>query len=103
MKLWEYAIAPDGTWPLAEGAQPCVGSGLCCKTARCQVGVEKHGPGRDCPSLRERDGRYWCGEIEDADEAEAARLREHLYVGAGCCMPLFNEVREAILRKLRRP
>lgn len=52
----------DGTWPLAvingRPSSPCVGSGLCCRKALCEVGLEKHGsrPG-PCPSLVEKDGR----------------------------------------------
>jgi len=94
----------DGVWPLAEGAVPCVGSGLCCKKARCVIGTMKHGAGGDCPSLVERDGRFWCGEILNAAPEIAAKMREHLYVGAGCCMPLFNQAREQLIEraKLRR-
>lgn len=92
---------PEGFWPLAEDAEPCVGSGLCCKTGRCSIGAMKHGPGRDCPSLVERDGRHYCGEILNASPEEAARLRRHLYIGAGCCMTVGNRARQEIISRDR--
>lgn len=85
-------------------AKPCVGSGLCCLKARCFLGVLAHGPGAECPSLvwkstREdaspgEEGRYWCGEILKAEGEAQEQLRRQLYVGEGCCMPLFNSLRE---------
>lgn len=79
---------------------PCVGSGLCCLKARCWVGIRVHGPGNRCPSLvwDEAQRRYWCGEILKSKEPE--KLKEELYVGAGCCMSLFNTLRQERLRDM---
>lgn len=74
--------------------KPCVGSGLCCLKTRCWIGARVHGPGDKCPSLVWKDERYWCGEILKADPETQEKLKEELYVGAGCCMPLFNNLRE---------
>ena len=74
-------------------AVPCVGSGLCCLKARCGLGVQLHGPGKECPSLVWKHEKYLCGEILKAEGEEAENLRKQLSVGAGCCMPLFNDLR----------
>ncbi len=74
---------------------PCVGSGFCCITARCALGAQLHGPGTDCPSLVWRDGRYWCGEV-----LREPAVGPRLDVGAGCCAPLFNDLRRAILASM---
>jgi hypothetical protein len=80
--------------------KPCVGSGLCCLKARCWIGARIHGPGDKCPSLVWKDERYWCGEILKAEKAEAESLKQELYVGEGCCMPLFNTYREERFRSM---
>ncbi len=81
---------------------PCVGSGLCCLKARCWVGAQIHGLGDKCPSLVWKDERYWCGEILRAKEQEAEQLKKQLYVGDGCCMSLFNEMREERFRSMSK-
>lgn len=83
--------------------KPCVGSGLCCLKARCHLGVAEHGPGAECPSLVWKDGRYWCGIVlkatsESAEEGE--NLKRQLYIGEGCCMPLFNSLRDERFRNM---
>lgn len=84
-------------------AKPCVGSGLCCLKARCFLGVLAHGPGAECPSLVWKEGRYWCGEILKAEgEAAQEHLRQQLSVGEGCCMPLFNSLREERFRSMTK-
>jgi len=91
----------DGFWPLDQDASPCVGSGYCCKKAPCPLGVQLHGPIAPCPSLVEKDGRHWCGEILRAPPEEAARLRQDLYVGAGCCSPM-NSDRQRVLLQIAK-
>jgi len=76
---------------------PCVGSGFCCKKARCVLGALKHGPGDNCPSLVWKDGRHWCGEVLNTEGAEQQKVVAHLYIGEGCCSPL-NSDRLIILR-----
>lgn len=86
----------------------CVGSGYCCRKAPCweawryypEMSIQNFGsedsPG--CPALRERDGRHWCGLVEDAQGEEKWRLQQSLSIGAGCCSSL-NSTRLEILRK----
>jgi len=88
----------DEDWAI--DAKPCVGSGLCCLKARCSIGVMVHGPGAECPSLVWKEGRYWCGEILKAEGEAREDLRRQLSVGAGCCMPLFNSLREERFRSM---
>lgn len=91
------------TWyrsPLTEeGYESCIGSGFCCKTARCVEGARLHGPGDNCPSLVFSEGRYWCGAILEATEIEQKRLKASLHVGSGCCANL-NSDRQEMLHKL---
>lgn len=77
-------------------AKPCVGSGYCCKTAPCELGLKLHGPVAPCPSLTFQEGRYWCQQILNATGAERETLIEGLAIGAGCCSPL-NSDRKAFL------
>jgi len=76
---------------------PCVGSGYCCKKARCVLGALRHGPGDNCPSLAWEDGRYWCQIIKEADGEALDLLKADLAIGAGCCSPLFNQDRLIVL------
>lgn len=77
---------------------PCLGSGYCCKKARCTLGAYLHGPGRDCPSLVFKDGRYWCGAVLDAEGERKQFLIDQLHIGAGCCSSL-NSDRQKMLRE----
>ena len=80
---------------LHPGAKPCVGCSACCRKAPCGVAQRVHGPVKKCPSLKYRDGRYICALCELPGEL-GERYREELYVGAGCCMSLFNQDRDNI-------
>ncbi len=82
---------------------PCKRSGRCCKTSACPFGIwdaAKH----QCSYLEvaeHGDGYtiYSCG-IKDKIEAlphEAMAMVSPAF-GAGCCMPLFNDDRNAIIR-----
>ena len=78
-------------------ATSCVGSGFCCTKAICFEGQKKLGKAiTPCPLLRWDGKRHKCGLLEDAEPAEAERLKESLAVGAGCCMPLFNDWRKVL-------
>lgn len=91
--------------PLYPGAEPCVGSGFCCKKGPCAYG-ESIGPDNPrCKHLQEvpqDDGlhpRYTCGIY---DEIVKQPFWEHNPAfGAGCCSSLFNPDRAAILRDIR--
>jgi hypothetical protein len=82
--------------------RPCVRSGMCCKTIQCAFGewdAAKH----QCTFLQEAEHGpgfiiYSCGkkaEIEALPPEYRADLNPAF--GAGCCMPMFNEARRAIL------
>ena len=73
----------------------CLGCGYCCKKAPCSLAMSKHGAVAPCPSLRFHDGRYWCGEVEDAKtEKERNFIVGNLYIGAGCCSSLNSDRRK---------
>ena len=84
--------------PLARRASPCVRSGLCCKKAPCAFGVSKSDTDLACLYLEgDAPGNYRCG---IAEWIVTQRGWEHNPAfGAGCCMPLFNEDRERVLRE----
>lgn len=72
--------------------RPCLGSGFCCKQALCGVGVTRHGLREGpCPSLVDRDGRHYCGEVLAAQGLDRVHLERILYIGAGCCSPLNSD------------
>lgn len=91
--------------PLYEGAQPCVGSGFCCKVGPCPFGTVTSRTNPTCIHLKEieqEDGkhpRYTCGiaaEIVGKPGWENAPA-----FGAGCCSTMGNTARNAIIRELR--
>jgi|694.fasta_scaffold57839_8 hypothetical protein len=91
--------------PLYPGAKPCVGSGMCCKKAPCQFG-QMIGPNNPaCMHLKVVDTnngkhpRYTCGIYEQIINVPG--WENSPAFGAGCCSPLFNEDREAIIRDIR--
>lgn len=86
--------------------RPCVRSGLCCTKGPCAFG-DWDFEARRCRHLGEekREGftLYSCG-IKEQIEAlppEAGAAINPAF-GAGCCMPLFNENREAIIADIVR-
>lgn len=84
-----------------EGYESCINCGWCCKKSRCGLGAQLHGPGRDCPSLVFKEGRYWCREVMEAEGAEKERLIDGLSIGGGCCANL-NTDRQTMLEKTRK-
>jgi len=87
----------------------CVGCGYCCKRAPCPLASAKYQTfehwkdGRGgCPSLLEKDGRYWCGLVlSEPDDWKKQEIIHFLAIGAGCSSTLFNEARHTILVRLR--
>lgn len=83
-------------------SKPCVGSGFCCHVAPCPFGKwdeEKH---RclyliDITSSEEKEKRYGCGIYGDIIGKPGSELAPAF--GAGCCSPLFNSNRAAIIRE----
>jgi len=94
-------LREHGAW---KGYAPCVGSGMCCKKGPCVFGVwdaAKH----QCAYLEideSHDGFdiYRCGEYERIVKSPGSDWNPAF--GAGCCMSLFNDNRERILRYLVR-
>jgi hypothetical protein len=78
--------------------EPCIGSGYCCKKARCWIGTRLHGPGDNCPSLVFKEERYWCGEVMKAEGTAEKAIMDDLFVGAGCCSSLNGDRREMMLK-----
>lgn len=83
----------------------CVGSGYCCKKAPCPFG--KWDPElQQCTYLvvwdqsETKTERYRCGIFAHIAGQPGANLSPAF--GAGCCSPLFNERRDAVLVELRR-
>jgi hypothetical protein len=81
---------------------PCVRSGMCCKTSACAFG-DWDAAAHQCRFLQtteQGDGYtvYACG-IKDKIDAlpPDAGAQWNPAFGAGCCMPLFNRNREAII------
>lgn len=73
----------------AMGAR-CNGCGECCAAAVCDLGLEVLPSAQaPCPFLRQHDGRFWCGVIEEAEKADIAfggHLKWRLGIGIGCYM-----------------
>lgn len=84
-------------------ARPCVGSGFCCKKVPCPYGERAPDTGW-CVHLVPWEGlpvpRYRCGRYEYIQGQPFADVVPAF--GAGCCMPLFNRDRDAVLVELRR-
>ena len=86
--------------------RPCVGCGYCCRKVVCPVGHVSE-PGGECDHLlwSVADRRYYCELVRyPMSIAEGAAIaRSVLAIGAGCCSPLFNTDRDAMLRGRRLP
>jgi len=71
----------------------CMRSGQCCKTATCAVGVAYGAEPTGCHFLRnDRPGQFSCGLVDDDPG-----MGNVIGVGAGCCMPMGNSVRNALV------
>lgn len=83
---------------------PCVGSGFCCQTAPCPFGQVTSPTNLACKFLEEIkephiNKRYTCGIADQIIGKPGAELCPAF--GAGCCMPLFNPNRRAIIQELK--
>jgi hypothetical protein len=101
----------------------CEGSGLCCMKGPCELywlhidaigspidvenwhWQEPWTSGRGCPKLvwDPEANRYWCGIILSSKEHMRPFYEELLSVGAGCCMPLFNDEKRYVRRVEKDP
>lgn len=76
--------------------EPCNGCGLCCQLEVCALGLDMLGNNTPapCPLIRARDGRFFCGAVDMADEMGAeqgAAIRFILGVGIGCDAEIEDE------------
>lgn len=82
---------------------PCVGSGMCCKKGPCPFGEADETGGCRFLVVWEDDDleteRYRCGKHDEIVRDPTSWLAPAF--GAGCCQPLFNDRRDAILVELR--
>lgn len=90
--------------PLAENASPCVNSGFCCKIAPCPFGEVVSETDRSCKFLvkieqKGKHPRYVCGKYEEIIRQPGWEFAPAF--GAGCCSPLGNTDRAAILKEMR--
>ena len=86
---------------LIERTSHCVGCGYCCSKVVCILGFERFGPNPPCPALKEHDGRFWCGIVEQATGMEKEELIDQLAIGAGCTSTMFNTVRDSQIAKMK--
>ena len=79
--------------PMPAYGEPCNGCGYCCREELCELALKVFEKSKlkpvdpPCPFLIERDGRTWCGVIEEAAKeniAFGAHLAWRLGIGAGC-------------------
>jgi hypothetical protein len=90
--------------PLYPGAEPCVGSGMCCKKGPCAFGTAKRQEDPGCvhlvaiPQGPDRATRYTCGIY--AEIIQRPGWEHNPAFGAGCCMSLFNANRQQILKEM---
>lgn len=83
------------------GIKPCVMSGFCCTTAPCGFGEWNEGK-TACKHLSEPNdiGQKKCEKYDWIKEnVEGWEL--YPAFGAGCCMTLFNEPRQEVIKKLK--
>lgn len=91
--------------PAEAPERPCVGSGMCCKASPCPYGERVPETGWCAFLVPWADSgtehpRYRCGKFEEISKQPDAWLVPAF--GAGCCSPLGNSARRAILIELRR-
>lgn len=90
--------------PLYDGASPCVGSGFCCKRGPCPFGSVTSSTDYSCIHLtpievkQNEHQRYTCGIYDYIITQPHWELAPAF--GAGCCSPMFNPDRSAILRDI---
>lgn len=73
----------------------CLRSGFCCKKGPCGFGESISNTEPQCKHLVvEDDGTTGCGIYSEIIKDPTSKFSPAF--GSGCCMPLFNEAREAI-------
>lgn len=87
--------------PLYPGAKPCVRSGFCCTKAPCPFGTWDAAAHQCTELVWNADGTSGCRKYEEIVALPEAVWWAAPAFGAGCCMPLFNERREKILKEMK--
>ena len=80
----------------------CVGCGYCCSKAPCGLGYSLGATEAPCKFLVEAEGRKWCQLVLSVPEDKADHLKNILAIGAGCSSTLFNDVRDAQIRRAKK-
>ena len=84
---------------------PCVNSGYCCKVRPCPFGESVSDADSSCKFLELIEQpkplypRFLCGKYDEILASEGNEISPAF--GAGCCSPLFNVDRDAILKDLK--
>lgn len=80
--------------------KPCMKSGFCCTKAPCRFGTWNENK-TACVHLQppNETGQRDCGRYDWIKE-NVPDWEVYPAFGAGCCMPLFNEARDNIIKKL---
>lgn len=93
------------TKPLGEldgiPVRPCMKSGFCCTTAPCGFGESISKENKACKFLGPPNdiGQRDCGKYQwIIDNVEGYEFYPGF--GTGCCMPMFNEAREKIIKNI---
>jgi hypothetical protein len=89
---------PDGPYPV----KPCMKSGFCCTTAPCAYG-EFNEERTACKHLQAPNdiGQRDCGRYEWIKE-NVPGYEFYPAFGAGCCMPMFNAMREKVIENIKQ-
>jgi hypothetical protein len=76
---------PYRTKPLK--GQECNGCGYCCQQEVCSIGegILGNAAQAPCALLRYRDGRTYCGAVEQGTKLTRILFRKWLGIGKGCC------------------
>lgn len=65
---------------------PCNGCGLCCAQEVCEIGIGILGSvPPPCPLLVYREGRTFCGAVEQGTNFSRIMFKRLLGIGKGCC------------------
>lgn len=78
----------------------CLNSGFCCTKVPCEYG-ERNETNGACKYLTEPNsiGQMFCGRYDWIME-NVPGAEWYPGFGAGCCMPMFNEMRDEVFKKL---
>lgn len=81
--------------------KPCMKSGFCCATAPCGYGERKSTTDNSCKFLATPNdlGQRDCLRYEWII-ANVPDYKFYPGFGTGCCMPMFNEIRQDIITKI---